>query len=68
MHNAVTIERDKLRSSLAESAAYVTKLQSETYDLDRKIRALKEIVGQRDAVMRQFKIPEHIFGTVRDDL
>lgn len=63
MHSDISVERDKLRAELTAANTYIAELRNDSYERGRTIGALKTILTQRDAVMRQFQIPEDYFGS-----
>jgi len=68
MHDTAVNERHKLAIELAQTQKQISELNNQHCEDDRKIGALKNILFQREAVMRQHKIPECYFGTPRNDL
>ncbi|MDD1967543.1 BREX-1 system adenine-specific DNA-methyltransferase PglX [Pseudomonas putida] len=64
----VTAERDKLRKQKAELDQYLDELRQENNQRSDKIASLQLILIQRDAVMRQYKVPEVFFGTTHSDV
>ncbi|WP_296258449.1 MULTISPECIES: hypothetical protein [unclassified Pseudomonas] len=68
MHAEASVERDKLRAELAAANAHISRMNNEAYERGRTIGALKGILSQREAVMRQFNVPQVYFGSPLTEL
>lgn len=67
INTQVTAERDNLRKQKAELDQHLEDLRQEASQRSNRIASLQLILAQRDAVMRQFKVPEVFFGTTHSD-
>jgi regulator of replication initiation timing len=63
INSEVTAERDKLRKQKAELDQHLEDLRLESHQRSDRIASLQLILAQREAVMRQYKVPEVYFGS-----
>lgn len=61
INTEVTVERDKLRAELAAAKAVISQLNADSYEQSREIHSLKMIKDQRDAVLREHKVPGYYY-------
>lgn len=61
INNEVTKEREALRLDLAKARKAIARLNTESYGQSRQIASLKLTVTQREAVLREHKVPGYFY-------
>lgn len=61
MNSEVTKEREAARADLLKAKETITRLNAESYEQSREIASLKLKVSQREAVLREHKVPGHFY-------
>lgn len=67
LNSIATTERDKLRRQLDEHISELSRMRLDACEGWKTINSLKRVIGQKDVVMRQFKIPEQYLGGCHPD-